>query len=107
MITNASPSAADFDETTHALKYAAIAREINCQPVVFTNRKGTVPTHTASGRKRVRGGGGVGKPFADRLADCSEDEDGSEDMDDMDGSTVEGEEELMDVLTQREEEIDR
>lgn len=38
MIANANPQACDFDETIHALKYAAIARDITIQPRVDTRR---------------------------------------------------------------------
>mmetsp|Transcript_49887 Transcript_49887/g.97841 ORF Transcript_49887/g.97841 Transcript_49887/m.97841 type:complete len:1226 (-) Transcript_49887:256-3933(-) len=50
MITNANPNPDDFDETVHALKYAAIAKEIRCEAKVDSWRP-TVATHTLNGKR--------------------------------------------------------
>jgi hypothetical protein len=54
MIANASSSAADFDETLHALKYAAIAKEITIQSKINSWRP-TSFTHTQTGAKKRLG----------------------------------------------------
>jgi hypothetical protein len=54
MITNASSSAADFDETLHALRYAAIAKEITINSRINSWRPTTF-THTLTGAKKKLG----------------------------------------------------
>jgi kinesin family protein 20 len=54
MITNASSSAADFDETLHALRYAAIAKEITINSRINSWRPTTF-THTLTVAKKKLG----------------------------------------------------
>jgi hypothetical protein len=80
MIANANPCERDYDETLHALKYAAIAREVRLLPRVET--KHTRSTHDIKGRL-IKKGGPKAAAESD-TKDVAEDEDNENEDNDND-----------------------